>query len=143
MDFFYTKIENSGPATARIGIKGHAPLSQFLNSSFILQFRIEFSLLFILDFIHPVSVSRTFNSNSTINKIQCLSIAIVRIDNIIEYTLSIFLINLFIIQFSHFVNNTIIFSYNRTMIGITHMNRNKIKCFILKITQSNNFKFIW
>ena len=39
MDFFYTKIENSGPATARIGIKGHAPLSQFLNSSFILQFR--------------------------------------------------------------------------------------------------------
>ena len=41
MDFFYTKIENSGPATARIGIKGHAPLSQFLNSSFILQFRHE------------------------------------------------------------------------------------------------------
>ena len=40
MDFFYTKIENSGPATARIGIKGHAPLSQFLNSSFILQFRV-------------------------------------------------------------------------------------------------------
>ena len=40
MDFFYTKIENSGPTTARIGIKGHAPLSQFLNSSFILQFRI-------------------------------------------------------------------------------------------------------
>ena len=39
MDFFYTEIENSGPATARIGIKGHAPLSQFLNSSFILQFR--------------------------------------------------------------------------------------------------------
>ena len=39
MDFFYTKIENSGPTTARIGIKGHAPLSQFLNSSFILQFR--------------------------------------------------------------------------------------------------------
>ena len=41
MDFFYTKIENSGPATARIGIKGHAPLSQFLNSSFILQYRKE------------------------------------------------------------------------------------------------------
>ena len=39
MDFFYTEIENSGPATARIGIKGHAPLSQFLNSSFILQLR--------------------------------------------------------------------------------------------------------
>ncbi|MGN8857365.1 hypothetical protein ACTNCG_11685, partial [Catenibacterium mitsuokai] len=38
---FYTKIENSGPATARIGIKGHAPLSQFLNSSFILQLRHE------------------------------------------------------------------------------------------------------
>ena len=46
MDFFYTEIENSGPATARIGIKGHAPLSQFLNSSFILQFRKEkFSFL--------------------------------------------------------------------------------------------------
>ena len=41
MDFFYTKIENSGPATARIGIKGHAPLSQFLNSSFILQLRLK------------------------------------------------------------------------------------------------------
>ena len=40
MDFFYTEIENKGPAAARIGIKGHAPLSQFLNSSFILQFRI-------------------------------------------------------------------------------------------------------
>ena len=40
MDFFYTEIENSGPATARIGIKGHAPLSQFLNSSFILQYRV-------------------------------------------------------------------------------------------------------
>ena len=26
-DNLYTKIENSGPATARIGIKGHAPLS--------------------------------------------------------------------------------------------------------------------
>ena len=39
MDFFYTKIENSEPAAARIGIKGHAPLSQFLNSSFILQLR--------------------------------------------------------------------------------------------------------
>ena len=44
MDFFYTKIENSGPATARIGIKGHAPLSQFLNSSFILQFRYSNSI---------------------------------------------------------------------------------------------------
>jgi len=41
MDFFYTKIENSEPAAARIGIKGHAPLSQFLNSSFILQLRKE------------------------------------------------------------------------------------------------------
>ena len=40
MDFFYTKIENSEPAAARIGIKGHAPLSQFLNSSFILQLRV-------------------------------------------------------------------------------------------------------
>ena len=39
MDFFYKKIENKGPAAARIGIKGHAPLSQFLNSSFILQLR--------------------------------------------------------------------------------------------------------
>ena len=39
MDFFYKKIENKGPAVARIGIKGHAPLSQFLNSSFILQLR--------------------------------------------------------------------------------------------------------
>ena len=47
MDFFYTKIENSGPATARIGIKGHAPLSQFLNSSFILQLR-EFNFSLIL-----------------------------------------------------------------------------------------------
>ena len=46
MDFFYTKIENSGPATARIGIKGHAPLSQFLNSSFILQFRHIFKVVF-------------------------------------------------------------------------------------------------
>ena len=43
MDFFYTEIENSGPATARIGIKGHAPLSQFLNFSFILQFRETFN----------------------------------------------------------------------------------------------------
>ena len=41
MDFFYKKIENKGPAAARIGIKGHAPLSQFLNSSFILQLRDE------------------------------------------------------------------------------------------------------
>ena len=55
MDFFYTEIEDSGPATARIGIKGHAPLSQFLNSSFILQFRfgilviyLEFISLFLL-----------------------------------------------------------------------------------------------
>ncbi len=40
MDFFYKKIENKGPAAARIGIKGHAPLSQFLNSSFILQLRV-------------------------------------------------------------------------------------------------------
>ena len=39
MDFFYKKIENKGAAAARIGIKGHAPLSQFLNSSFILQLR--------------------------------------------------------------------------------------------------------
>ena len=46
MDFFYTEIENSGPATARIGIKGHAPLSQFLNSSFILQFRHNKKFLF-------------------------------------------------------------------------------------------------
>ena len=42
MDFFYKKIENKGPAAARIGIKGHAPLSQFLNSSFILQLRQHF-----------------------------------------------------------------------------------------------------
>ena len=41
MDFFYKKIENKGPAAARIGIKGHAPLSQFLNSSFILQLRMD------------------------------------------------------------------------------------------------------
>ena len=49
MDFFYTKIENSGPATARIGIKGHAPLSQFLNSSFILQFRMSKVFKLIID----------------------------------------------------------------------------------------------
>ena len=41
MDIFYIKNENKGPAAARIGIKGHAPLSQFLNSSFILQLRLK------------------------------------------------------------------------------------------------------
>ena len=47
MDFFYKKIENKGPAAARIGIKGHAPLSQFLNFSLILQLRIlKFFALF-------------------------------------------------------------------------------------------------
>ena len=45
MDFFYKKIENKGPAAARIGIKGHAPLSQFLNSSFILQLRKLFMVI--------------------------------------------------------------------------------------------------
>ena len=52
MDFFYTKIENSGPATARIGIKGHAPLSQFLNSSFILQFRLNIYTCLLVHNIH-------------------------------------------------------------------------------------------
>ena len=38
------------PAVARIGIKGHAPLSQFLNSSFILQLRgvIFFAVMIVL-----------------------------------------------------------------------------------------------
>ena len=54
MDFFYKKIENKGPAAARIGIKGHAPLSQFLNSSFILQLRIDFK-------------NKEININKTIN----------------------------------------------------------------------------
>ena len=57
MDFFYTKIENSGPATARIGIKGHAPLSQFLNSSFILQFR---------EIINLQNVRKVFDNNEVI-----------------------------------------------------------------------------
>ena len=57
MDFFYTKIENSGPATARIGIKGHAPLSQFLNSSFILQFRTQRNMIFPLDNRHFITDS--------------------------------------------------------------------------------------
>ena len=48
MDFFYTKIENREPVAARIGIKGHAPLSQFLNSSFILQLRYALFLNFFL-----------------------------------------------------------------------------------------------
>ena len=51
MDIFYTKNENKGAAAARIGIKGHAPLSQFLNSSFILQLRDEDFLKIILDFV--------------------------------------------------------------------------------------------
>ena len=58
MDFFYTKIENSGPATARIGIKGHAPLSQFLNSSFILQFRPYQNIKITIDvFVSPMIYS--------------------------------------------------------------------------------------
>ena len=63
MDFFYTKIENSGPATARIGIKGHAPLSQFLNSSFILQFRYLILFIFLLTsvFIHGIIVEQSRN----------------------------------------------------------------------------------
>ena len=54
IQFFYKKIENKGPAVARIGIKGHAPLSQFLNSSFILQLRIDFK-------------NKEININKTIN----------------------------------------------------------------------------
>ena len=51
MDFFYKKIENKGPAVARIGIKGHAPLSQFLNSSFILQLRVFISSIILCIFL--------------------------------------------------------------------------------------------
>ena len=54
IQFFYKKIENKEPAVARIGIKGHAPLSQFLNSSFILQLRIDFK-------------NKEININKTIN----------------------------------------------------------------------------
>ena len=54
IQFFYKKIENKEPAVARIGIKGHAHLSQFLNSSFILQLRIDFK-------------NKEININKTIN----------------------------------------------------------------------------
>ena len=54
IQFFYKKIENKEPAVARIGIKGHAPLSQFFNSSFILQLRIDFK-------------NKEININKTIN----------------------------------------------------------------------------
>ena len=58
MDFFYIKNENKGAAAARIGIKGHAPLSQFLNSSFILQLRLYQNIKKPIDvFVSPMIYS--------------------------------------------------------------------------------------